>query len=412
MLAIRDRLSSLLSAPHAAYVSSYPPRECGIATFTSDVLTCVDKLTRLGRGFVVAINDGDKRYAYPPIVKHRIERDVISSYDDAAAFVSASDCRVINIQHEYGLFGGLWGSNLLRFMDRVRQPIALTLHTVLPNPDAALLSVTQGLIARSATTIVLARSAIDTLTRDYGVEAAKLRFIPHGVPNVRRVPETKAKRALRLEDRTILTTCGLMNPGKGIQYAIDALALLVEEFPDVLYLVVGETHPGVLAAQGETYRRELQAQVTRLGLDQHVRFENRYLTYRELVLHLLATDVYIVPYLNLKQVVSGTLAYAMGCGRAIVSTRSTYATEVLSDGRGALVDVEDAGSLADAIGRILRNPTEKCNLQRRAYALGHEMIWPNVGRAYLTAFAEATEAAWADPRVRRLAEVAPACIPA
>ncbi|HLG70784.1 MAG TPA: glycosyltransferase family 4 protein [Chloroflexota bacterium] len=385
MLAIKDRLHSLLFAPHVAYVSSYPPRECGIATFTRDVVSCVDKLMPLGRRFVVAVND-DKRHAYLPIVKSCIERDVASSYDDAAAYITASDCRVVSIQHEYGLFGGLWGSYLLRFMDRVRQPIALTMHTVLPNPDAALLSVTQGLIARSATTIVLAQSAVDILVRDYGVETAKVRFIPHGVPNVRRVPEAKAKRALGLDDRTILATCGLMNPGKGIQFAIDALATLVDEFPDVLYLVVGETHPGVLAANGEAYRRELQAQVRRLGLDEHVRFENRYLTYRELVLHLLATDVYVVPYLNLKQVVSGTLAYAMGCGRAIVSTPSIYAEEVLAGGRGELAAVEDASSLSASIGRILRDPSYKSVLQQRAYSFGHQMTWPSVARAYVQAY--------------------------
>lgn len=388
MLAIKDRLNSLLFTPHVAYVSSYPPRECGIATFTRDVVSCVDKLTPWGGRFVVAVNDDDKRYAYPSAVKHHIERDVASSYDDAAAYVTASQCRVINIQHEYGLFGGLWGSYLLRFMDRVRQPIALTMHTVLPNPDAALLSVTQGLIDRSETTIVLAHSAIETLTRDYGVDAAKLRFIPHGVPNVQRIPEAKAKRALGLDGRTILATCGLMNPGKGIQYAIDALAMLVDEFPDVLYLVVGETHPGVLAESGEAYRRELQAQVRRLGLDKHVRFENRYLSYRELVLHLLATDVYVVPYLNLKQAVSGTIAYAMGCGRAIVSTPSIYAKEVLAGGRGELAAVEDASSLSAAISRILRDPAYKSVLQQRAYSFGHQMTWPSVARAYAQAFEE------------------------
>lgn len=386
MLAIKDRLNSWLTAPHVAYVSSYPPRECGIATFTRDVVACVDKLMPLGRRFVVAVNDDDKRHAYPAPVKHHIERDVASSYDDAAAYISASQCGVVNIQHEYGLFGGLWGSLLLRFMDRVRQPIALTLHTVLPDPDPALLSVTQGLIARSATTIVLAQSAIDILKRDYGVPAAKLRFIPHGVPNVRPIPEAKAKRALGLGGRTVVTTCGLMNPGKGIQYAIDALAGLVDEFPDVLYLVVGETHPSVLAANGETYRRELQAQVRRLGLDQHIRFENRYLSYRELVLHLLATDVYVVPYLDLKQAVSGTLAYALGCGRAIVSTPSSYAKEVLADGRGMLADVRDSRSLGEAIGSILRNPSYKASLQQRAYAFGHQMTWPNVARAYAQAY--------------------------
>jgi len=386
LLAIKNRLSSLLAAPHVAYVSSYPPRECGIATFTRDVVACVDKLMPLGRRFVVAMNDDRTGYAYPPLVRRQIDRDVASSYDDAAAYVNDSPCRVVNIQHEYGLFGGLRGSHLLRFMDRVRQPIALTLHTVLPNPDPALLSVTQALIARSATTVVLAQSAIDILSRDYGVAAAKLRFIPHGVPNVRRVPEAKAKRALGLGGRSVVATCGLMNPGKGIQYAIDALAGLVDEFPEVLYLVVGETHPGVLAASGEAYRRELQAQVRHLGLDQHVRFENRYLSYRELVLHLLATDVYVVPYLNLEQVVSGTLAYAMGCGRAIVSTRSTYAKEVLADGRGELVEGQDAASLSAAMGRILRDPAYKADLQRRAYAFGHQMTWPNVAQAYARAY--------------------------
>jgi glycosyltransferase involved in cell wall biosynthesis len=369
-------------------MSSYPPRECGIATFTRDVVACMDKLMPLGRRFVVAVQDDERVHAYPAVVEHQVERDVASSYEAAASYVSASPCRVVNIQHEYGLFGGTWGSYLLRFMDRVRQPIALTLHTVLPNPDPALLWVTQRLIARSATTIVLAQSAMDVLARDYGVPAAKMRFIPHGVPNVRPVAAAKAKRTLGLEGRTVLATCGLMNPGKGIQYAIDALAGLVEEFPDVLYLVVGETHPGVRSASGETYRRELEAQVRRLELGEHVRFENRYLSYRELVLHLLATDVYVVPYLDLEQVVSGTLAYALGCGRAIVSTPSTYAREVLAGGRGVLANVQDARSLRDAIGSILREPVYKANLQRRAYAYGHQMIWPNVARAYAEAYEE------------------------
>ncbi|HVA24304.1 MAG TPA: glycosyltransferase family 4 protein [Chloroflexota bacterium] len=412
MLAIKDRLNTLLFAPHVAYVSSYPPRECGIASFTRDVVSCVDKLVPLGRRCVVAVNDDDKGYAYPALVKHQIERDVASSYDDAAAYVNASPSRVINIQHEYGLFGGLWGADLLRFMDGVRQPIALTMHTVLHNPDPVLLSVTQGLIARSATTIVLAQSAIDILTRDYGVDAAKLRFIPHGVPDVRRVPEAKAKRALGLDDRTILATCGLMNPGKGIQYAIDALAMLVEEFPDVLYLVVGETHPGVLAASGEAYRRELHHQVRRLGLDKHVRFENRYLSYRELVLHLLATDVYVVPYLNLKQVVSGTLAYAMGCGRAIVSTPSMYATEVLAGGRGELAAVRDASSLSAAIGRILRDPVHKSVLQQQAYSFGHQMTWPNVARAYVQAYEDISGSDRATAKNRAPAQVELAAVPA
>jgi glycosyltransferase involved in cell wall biosynthesis len=386
MFAIKSRLGSLLAPSHVAYVSSYPPRECGIATFTRDVAAAVDKLTPLAHGVIVAVNDGQARYPYPPSVRGQIERDEPSSYDRAADLLNASSCRVINIQHEYGLFGGSWGSYVLRFMDRVRQPIALTLHTVLPRPEPALWSVTRALIARAATTIVLSQSAIDILVRDYGIPSEVLRFIPHGVPNVRRISERKAKQALGLAGRTVVATCGLMNPGKGIQYAIDAIAGLVDEFPDVLYLVAGETHPGVRAANGEAYREQLEAQVERLGLGSHVRFHNRYLSYRELVLHLLATDVYVVPYLDLNQVVSGTLAYALGCGRAIVSTPSTYAKELLAAGRGVLADVRDAGSISTAVGRILRDPDYKAGLQRRAYASGHQMTWPRVAHAYLEAF--------------------------
>lgn len=386
MFAIKNRLGSLLAPSQVAYLSSYPPRECGIATFTRDVAAAVDKFTPLAHGFVVAVNDGETRYPYPAVVRGQIERDVPGSYDDAAALLNASSCRAINIQHEYGLFGGAWGSHLLRFMDRVRQPIALTLHTVLPRPEPALWSVTRALIARSATTIVLSRSGIEILVRDYGISSDMLRFIPHGVPNIRQGSERKAKQALGLAGRTVVATCGLMNPGKGIQYAIDGIARLVDEFPDVLYLIVGETHPGVRATSGEAYREQLQDQVERLGLGSHVRFDNRYLSYRELVLHLLATDVYVVPYLDLDQVVSGTLAYALGCGRAIVSTPSTYAKELLAEGRGVLADVRDAGSMSTAIGRILRDPGYKAGLQQRAYALGHQMTWPHVAQAYLEAF--------------------------
>jgi len=250
---------------------------------------------------------------------------------------------------------------------------------------------TRALIARSATTIVLARSAIDILNRDYGIRSELVRFVPHGVPHVQQLAEGKAKKALGLEGRTVLATCGLMNPGKGIQYAIDAVARLVTEFPDVLYLVVGETHPGVRASSGEAYREQLEGQVRDLGLEGHVQFQNRYLSYEELVLHLQATDVYVVPYLGLDQVVSGTLAYALGCGRAIVSTPSTYAKEVLADGRGVLAEVRDAASLSTAVGHILRDPAYKASLQQRAYAFGQGMTWPQVARGYVAAYEDVCE---------------------
>jgi len=371
------------------FVGSYPPRECGIATFTRDTRQAIRQIDRGGAAGVIALNDPGATYAYPPEVAWQIDRDLASSYDEAAEFVNRSGCQVVNVQHEYGLFGGDWGDFLFRFLERVRRPVVLTMHTVLPAPDATLRDVTRDLIAHAERVVVLARTAMDILWRDYAVSSEKLRFVPHGVPHVQLTSEVGAKRALNLEGRTVLTTCGLMGPGKGIEYAIDAVAQLAREFPAVLYVVAGETHPGEKAQNGERYRERLVKQVRQLGMDEHVHFENRYLSNRELVLHLLASDVYVVPYLNLNQIVSGTIAYALGCGRAIVSTASLYAREVLSQDRGVLIKPRQPESIGAGVASILRNPEGKLAMQRRAYALGHSMIWPNVARAYIDTFKSA-----------------------
>ncbi len=371
------------------FVASYPPRECGIATFTRDTREAVQGINDGGFAGVIAMNDPGRTYTYPEEVAWQIDRDVPGSYDLAADFVNASGYQVVNVQHEYGLFGGNRGVMLLRFLDRVRRPVVLTLHTVLPSPDAELRDVTRQLIAHASITIVLAQAAIDILQRDYGVSRNALRFVPHGVPNVQLTSAEAAKEALSLSGRTVLMTCGLMGPGKGIEFALEAVAQLVSEFPDIMYVVAGETHPGEKAQNGESYREQLMTQVRQLGIEEHVHFENRYLTLGELVLHLLASDVYVVPYLNLTQIVSGTLAYALGCGRAIVSTRSTYAREVLADGRGRLVEPRDAAGIREAVAAILRDPAGKVEMERRAYELGHTMIWPNVARAYLETFQSA-----------------------
>ncbi len=376
---------------HVCFVGSHPPRECGIATFTRDTRTAVMRASPLGEKSVIAVNDPGGRYTYPPEVVCQIDRDLPQSYDRAAEYINAGACDVVNVQHEYGLFGGEWGSTLLRFLDRVAAPIALTLHTVLPSPEASLRKVTDELLSRATFAVVLARTAMDVLERDYGVQRHRLRYVPHGVPDVQLMAQHRAKHALGFGGRTVISTCGLMSRGKGIEYALEAVAELVGQFPDLLYVVAGETHPGVRAYEGESYREELQAQVCRLGLQRHVRFENRYLPYRELVLHLLASDVYLVPYLNLDQIVSGTLAYALGCGRAVVSTPSTYAREVLAGGAGLLTDVRESGSIRDALGSILSDPERRRDMEVRAYALGHSMIWPRVAEGYLAVFNEARE---------------------
>jgi glycosyltransferase involved in cell wall biosynthesis len=389
--------------PRAAFIASYPPRECGIATFTRDLVTALDRLNPVAPGRILAVNDPGRSYVYPASVRWQIERDRPSSYEEAAEFINDGPFDVVNIQHEYGLFGGAYGDYLFRLLDCLRKPVVLSMHTTLPNPNPELREVTRGLIARCERTVVLATTAVDILTRDYGVDASRLRFVPHGVPNVRFISTDRAKRALGLSGRPVLATCGLMNPGKGIEYALDALAGLVGEFPDVVYLVTGETHPGVRAVSGESYREQLQEQVRRLGLQRHVIFENRYLAYRELVLHLLACDVYVVPYLDLNQIVSGTLAYAVGCGRAVVSTPSAYAREILADGRGLLAEARSPESLQARIGALLRNPAYRHAMQLKAYAYGHEMIWPNVAAAYLDIF----DAACGEAREERITVPAP-----
>lgn len=372
--------------PRGAYVGSYPPRECGIATFTRDLVEAIDRLNPLAPGGIVALNDPGRTYSYPPAVRWQIARDIVSTYREAAGYLNGSRYEVVNIQHEYGLFGGTAGDHLFYLLDELRLPVVLSMHTVLQDPAPEFRAVTRELVRRCDMTVVLARSAVDILVRDYGVHPDRLRFIPHGVPNVSFIDPGHAKGALGLEGRPVLATCGLMNPGKGIEYALDAVAGLVEDFPNLVYLVAGETHPGVRAQQGESYREHLVEQVRRLGLEQHVRFENRYLSYRELVLRLLATDVYVVPYLDLNQIVSGTLAYAMGCGRAIVSTPSVYAREILADGRGLLAEPRDPSSLQSGMTALLRNPEYRRAIQKRAYEYGHQMIWPNVALAYLETF--------------------------
>ncbi len=376
--------------PECCFVGSYPPRECGIATFTRDTRAALAQADPASPTFVIAINEPGGVHDYPQAVRSIIHRDVPASYEIAADFVNLSRCRIVNVQHEYGLFGGEWGSLLFRFLDRVKAPVVLTLHTVLPHPSATLRSVTRELIQCSASTVVLARAAIDILERDYAIDRGLLRFVPHGVPDVPLMSQSESKRALGYANRTVVTTCGLMSRGKGIEHAIDALAQLVSRFPDLLYVVAGETHPAVRAHEGESYREELQERVRQLGLTDHVRFENRYLPYEQLVIHLLSSDVYLVPYLNRDQIVSGTIAYGLGCGRAIIATPSIYAQEVLGNGLGLLSEPQP-DALAHALAGLLEDPDRRHRMERGAYAFGRGMTWPRVAEGYLSAYRQATD---------------------
>lgn len=379
-------LKEAMNKIEPAYVATYPPTECGIATFTQDVVQSVAKYTPFSKPTVVAVKRSQEIEPYGRIVRHQIVRDDRQSYFDAAKFLNDSSIDIVSIQHEYGIYGGSAGEYVLDLIGALNKPAVATLHTVLRNPDPEQKRVLQELAEACEVLVVMVRTGRQILMDTYGIDPKKITIIAHGVPNVHRVSTTSVKRALGIADRKIISTFGLINSGKGIEFAIEALAKVVKKYPNALYLVLGETHPGVRAWEGETYRNHLIDTVKNLGLENNVRFNNRFLALNELVRYLCATDVYITPYLSKDQIVSGTLAYALGCGKAIVSTPYLYAEEVLAEGRGVLVDFRDSEQMADAIIDLLDNPEKKEQMEALAYKYGRRTAWFNTAIDYLDMF--------------------------
>jgi glycosyltransferase involved in cell wall biosynthesis len=353
------------------------------------------------------MNEAGQTHEYSHQVRATIDRDSRAQYREAAERINASPrTQIVSIQHEYGLFGGEYGEYLLDFVSAVKRPVAVTLHTVLERPQPALRRITEELINRSTSVIVLAQSAKNILARYYTrADLSKVEFIPHGTPSVGQEPTARYKRELGLDGYTVLSTFGLLGPDKGIEYAIEALPEIVARHPDVLYLVLGQTHPSQRKYAGESYRQRLMQLVDELDLRDHVRFYNRYLSTPELLQFLRATDVYVIPYLNPQQIVSGTMAYAVACGKTVVATPFVYAREMLSEGRGVLADFRNASSLATAITGVLDHPDAKAEMEQRAYNFGRRMHWPSVGVTYCRMLSRAVDAYAADTPQRHVARV-------
>ena len=369
-----------------AYVATYPPSECGIATFTKDVVSSVAKYTPFSKPTVVAIKREHEIEPYERIVRFQILKENKQSYLDAAKFLNDSTIDIVSVQHEYGIYGGPDGEYVLDFMEALEKPVVVTLHTVLQSPGPNQKRIIQEMGRMCKAMIVMVKTGRQILLDVYNADPKKVTIIPHGVPNVHRVSAASVKKALGIADKSILSTFGLINRGKGIEYVIQAMPKILEKHPNVIYLVLGETHPGVRKHEGESYRNMLTDTINGLGLQEHVRFNNRFLALNELVRYLCATDVYVTPYLNKDQIVSGTLAYALGCGKAIVSTPYLYAEEVLSDGRGILVDFESPDSIADTVNLILGDKEIKESLESAAYRYGRRAAWFNVAVDYLGLF--------------------------
>ncbi|MGZ6265771.1 MAG: glycosyltransferase family 4 protein [Candidatus Limnocylindrales bacterium] len=366
--------------PITAFASTYAPRRCGIATFTHDLATAV------GDREIVALHPRDEPGTYPAEVRHRVRRDVLTDYLAAAGRLNAGSAGVVSIQHEYGIWGGPDGEYVLNFVRALEKPVVTTLHTVLRHPTPHQRSVLTSLISGSDASVVMSRSAADLLTRIYDVDPRRLDVIPHGVPDLPLVPSDSVKSRLGIQGGPVILSFGLLGPGKGLETVIAAMPAVLAAVPRARYVIVGATHPGLVCCEGEAYREGLQKRATELGVADRVMFVDRFVGKAELAAWLMAADVFVTPYPNLEQIVSGTLAYAMSAGRAVISTPYTYATELLGNGRGRLVEPGSPDALARAFIDLLCDDAQRLALGRLAYTYTRSMVWPQVGAQYRRLF--------------------------
>jgi len=377
-----------------AFVATYPPRQCGIGTFAANIVEAVGQHMH-GRlsSFIVAVDDSDGQIKYPEQVKYTLKQHDNADYVRAAEFLNYRQVRAVSVQHEFGIFGGRDGVYLLDLMRELRSPIITTLHTVLREPTPSQRAVMEEIIVLSNLLVVMSERAIDFLQDVYEAPGEKIRLVHHGVPEVPLVEPARYKRQFDMEGRETLLTFGLLNPGKGIEYALRALPPVVERYPNLCYVILGATHPNILKEHGESYRLSLQRLARDLGLQRNVLFSNRFVLKEELCAFLKATDVYLTPYLNKEQITSGTLAYALGAGKPIVSTPYWYAQELLADGRGVLVGFRNPTEIGDALLDLLSNPARVMDVRAKAYEFSRRMTWREVGRRYLSTFREAISTA-------------------
>jgi glycosyltransferase involved in cell wall biosynthesis len=369
-----------------AFLGDYLPRKCGIATFTSDLLGAVAARHPQSRCFAVPVNDIEGCYQYPDVVRFEIEEQDLESYRCAADFLNSSNVDVVSVQHEFGIFGGPAGSHLLALLRRLTAPVVTTLHTVLRTPNADQHRVMRELLARSTRLVVMTERGRNLLREVYQAPPAKIDLIPHGIPDVPFVAPDCYKRQFGVSGKKVLLTFGLLSPNKGIEHVLNALPDIVAEFPDVVYIVLGATHPNELRTRGDAYRLGLEAIVGKNRLENHVVFHNRFVELKELTEFIGAADLYITPYLGEAQITSGTLAYAFGAGKAVISTPYWHAAELLSGQRGVLVPFADPRAIAREVTGLLRDEARRNAMSENAHKLGRTMVWSNTAARYMRSF--------------------------
>lgn len=365
-----------------AILSTYFPRECGIASFSKDLrnnlMLCGEQVS------ILAVSDKNDYYNYPPEVVFDLEEDNRDQYVIAAEFVNTANIDLVFVEHEYGIFGGNDGAFVLDFIENLEKPFILNTHTVLPSPDFHKRRILSTLGQKSMAVICMTHRSSELLNKVYNIPLNKLYMVHHGVPIFEEKSRDEIKRIYGVEDHPLVVTFGFLGPGKGIELGIKAISFLKEKYPDIIYLVAGETHPNLRKKMGEAYRDSLVNLIQALEVDNNIRFINKYLSIEELGEVLYMADVYLTPYPHRNQAVSGTLSYAVGCGRAIVSTPYDYALEVLADGRGLIANDANPEELASLIDKILSDHQLKENLEEKASKLGKTMTWPQVGKRYVS----------------------------
>jgi len=384
-----DRVSVNSSIRRIAFIGNYLPRQCGIATFTTDLCEAVASEFKKTSCIAVPVNDVEGGYEYPARVRFELTEQDPESYRRAADFLNINNVHMVCLQHEYGIFGGVAGEYILNLLRELRMPVVTTLHTVLQKPDEHQLRVLKEIVMLSDRLVVMSERAVHFLCEIYGVPRQKIDLIPHGIPDQPFVDPSFYKDIFGVEGKTVLFTFGLLSPNKGIENVIAALPEIVAKHPEVVYIVLGATHPHILRNSGESYRQSLENLAREKGVEGNVIFCNRFVELEELVQFIGAADIYITPYLEPAQIVSGTLAYTVGAGKAVISTPYWYAEEMLADDRGVLVPFRDPGALASAVNKLLDNDPQRHAMRKRSYLFGRNMVWSQVARRYMETFERA-----------------------
>ncbi len=387
--------SGPLNGMRIAHLGTYPPRKCGIATYTQDVVSAVHTNTLAAPPTVIAMTapgEDPKQTGYGWPVAHLIAQNSPEEYVTTAKAIKCAGFDLVNIQYEHGIFGGAGGNYLNYFLDELAGvvPVVVTAHTVLPEPEAVYARAMKDVAERATRLIVLNSRAVPILKSAYGIDADAVAVIPHGTPNVERSRRTLVRGRLVVEGQTVLSTFGLIGPGKGLEHAIAAVAANAERHPTLHYYVLGATHPGIVRESGEAYREGLMRQAADAGIADRVHFVNQYLALDELTDWLLATDIYVTPYLNPNQITSGTLAYAVAAGKPVLSTPYLHARELLEGGRGVLTPFNDPALMAANLDRMLADPLWRAEMGASAWAFGRTSVWSEVAQRYGEVFATAT----------------------